>query len=414
MPFLPPLHLPTLTLVVCVVLFTAAATMTLVGMTQRTYLGFGWWTAAQWANTAGAVCLVLQHHHRWLLPLSALLTMQWPLAMLTGMRQFYIRSDFRSPPWTDGALLLVGGSAYVAVWHASPQDMGARVASFSLVNVLFYLYAAWQVQAVRHDRDGRHSPYLKAILIFMVIAATVQMPRLFSALGSWGAPVADPSQIQQPVVLVALVAGVMFSVYMCLLMTYERTELDLRESHRQLRLMANFDLLTHVPHRRHFQELAAQALALGTPGGAALMRFDIDRFRLLTIDHGHAAGDEALRLLASSARALLRSRDLLGRLGGEAFVALLPDTSVTDALHVADRMVRHVDQACRQHQRPPLSLSFGVVQIQRGESLDEAIHRADEALQEARRQGRNPRVPADGQSGHPVFSASRPLGLRQP
>ena len=144
------------------------------------------------------------------------------------------------------------------------------------------------------------------------------------------------------------------------------------------------------------------------------MRFDIDRFRLLTIDHGHAAGDEALRLLASSARALLRSRDLLGRLGGEAFVALLPDTSVTDALHVADRMVRHVDQACRQHQRPPLSLSFGVVQIQRGESLDEAIHRADEALQEARRQGRNPRVPADGQSGHPVFSASRPLGLRQP
>ena len=67
MPFLPPLHLPTLTLVVCVVLFTAAATMTLVGMTQRTYLGFGWWTAAQWANTAGAVCLVLQHHHRWLL-----------------------------------------------------------------------------------------------------------------------------------------------------------------------------------------------------------------------------------------------------------------------------------------------------------------------------------------------------------
>ena len=52
------LHLPTLTLVVCVVLFTAAATMTLVGRTQRTYLGYGWWTTAQWLNTAGAVCLV--------------------------------------------------------------------------------------------------------------------------------------------------------------------------------------------------------------------------------------------------------------------------------------------------------------------------------------------------------------------
>ena len=411
MPFLPTLHLPTLTLVVCVVLFTAAATMSLVGATQRTYLGFGWWTAAQWANTAGALCLVLQHHHAWLLPISALLTLQWPLTMLTGMRQFYIRSSFRSPAWVDWALVLAGGSAYVAVWHASPQDLGARVASFSFVNVLFYLYAAWQVQAVRHDKDGRHSPYLKAILIFLVAAASVQVPRLFSAMGSWGAPVVDPSQIQQPVVLVALVAGVMFSVYMCLLMTYERTELDLRESHRQLRQMANFDLLTHVPHRRHFQELATQALALGAPGSATLMRFDIDRFRLLTIDHGHAAGDEALRLLASTARSLLRSRDLVGRLGGEAFVALLPDTSVTDALHVAERMVRRVDQVCQQHGRPPLSLSLGVVQLQSGESLDTAIHRADEALQEARRQGHNQLVHADGQAGEALFSASQPLGL---
>mgnify|MGYP003334366503 CR=1 FL=1 len=411
MPVLPPLHLPTLTLVVCVVLFTAAATMTLVGATQRTYLGFGWWTAAQWANTASALCLTLQQHHPWLLPISALLTLQWPLAMLTGMRQFYIRNSFRSPAWVDGLLAIGGGCAYVAVWHASPQDLGARVASFSFVNVLFYLYAAWQVQAVRHDKDGRHSPYLKAILIFLVSAALVQMPRLVSALGSWGAPVADPEHIQQPVVLVALVAGVMFSVYMCLLMTYERTELDLRESHKQLRQMANFDLLTHVPHRRHFQELATQALALGAPGSATLMRFDIDRFRQLTIEHGHAAGDEALRQLASSARALLRSRDLLGRLGGEAFVALLPDTSVTDALHVAERLVRRIDQLCQQNQRPSLSLSFGVVQLQAHESLDEAIHRADEAMQEARRQGGNQLVQAETDAGHNVFSASQPLGL---
>ena len=411
MSVLPTLHLPTLTLLVCVVLFTAAATMTLVGATQRTYLGFGWWTGAQWANTAGALCLVLQHHHAWLLPVSALLTLQWPLTMLIGMRQFYIRSSFRSPPWVDLALALVGGGAYVAVWHASPDDLGARVASFSVVNVLFYLYAAWQVQAVRHDKDGRDSPYLKAILIFMVAAALVQLPRLMSAMGSWGAPVIDPTQIQQPLVLVALVAGVMFSVYMCLLMTYERTELDLRESHRQLRQMANFDLLTHVPHRRHFHELAAQSLALGTPGGATLMRFDIDHFRSLTVEHGHAAGDEALRLLASSARALLRSRDLVGRLGGEAFVALLPDTCVTDALHVAERMVRRVDQLCRQHQRPALSLSFGVVQIQRDDTLDEAIHRADSALQEARRQGHNRLVQAEREAGHPVFSPSQPLGL---
>nr|WP_315193327.1 GGDEF domain-containing protein [uncultured Aquabacterium sp.] len=411
MPTMLDLHLPTLTLVVCVVLFTAASTMTLVSLTQRTYRGFNWWTTAQWLNTLGAFCLVLKDHHPWLLPVSALLTLQWPITMLGGLRQFYIRSDFRTPAWVDLLVFGLGSAAYLTIWSNSPQDLGARVATFSFASVVCYLYAAWQVHAVRDHKDGRESPYLRAILVFLAVSAVVQTPRLFSAVGVWGAPVLDPNHILQPVVLVALVAGVMFSVYMCLLLTYERTELDLRESHRQLRLMADFDLLTLVPHRRHFLELATQALTLSTPGGATMMRFDLDHFRLLTVDHGHAAGDEALKLLASSARSLLRSRDLLGRLGGEAFVALLPETSVADALHVADRMVRHVDKARTHQQRPPLSLSFGVVQMQPGESVEEAIHRADEAMQEARRQGRNRLVRADDLQGRPVFSASRPLGL---
>jgi PleD family two-component response regulator len=69
------------------------------------------------------------------------------------------------------------------------------------------------------------------------------------------------------------------------------------------------------------------------------------------------------------------------------------------------------DKVRSGQQRPALSLSFGVVQIQPGESIDEAIHRADEALAEARRQGRNQLVRADDLEGRPVFSASRPLGL---
>ncbi len=405
---LPTLHLPTLTLVVCVVLFTAAAMMTLVGMTQRTYLGFGWWTAAQWGSAASALFLVLHHWHPWLLPFSALLSLQWPLTMLTGMRRFYLRSDFRSSAWMDAGLALAGGSMYLAVWHASPQDVGARVASFSFVNLLFYVYAAWQVQSVRHDKDGRDSPYLKALLWFFVAAGAVQLPRLTSALGSWGAPVADPTPIQQPMVLVALVAGVMFSVYMCLLMTYERTEREVQESHRQLSLLANADLLTQLPHHRHFKELAAQALALGTPGGATMMRFDIARFRQLTMDHGHAVGDESLRLLASSARSLLHSRDLVGHLGGEAFVALLPESSVSDAMHVAQRLTRRVDQVCEQYKRPAIGLSFGVVQMLCGESLDAAIHRADEALQNTQSHSTSLQVPAAPQTGQPGLLSNHP------
>ena len=164
------LHLPTLTLVVCVVLFTAASTMTLVGRTQRTYLGYGWWTTAQWLNTAGAICLVLKDHHPWLLPVSVLLTLQWPLTMLGGLRQFYIRSDFRTAAWVDLVVLAAGAGAYMAMWMHSPNDLGARVATFSLASVTGYLYAAWLVHGVRHQGPGRSGPYLKAVGLFMLAA----------------------------------------------------------------------------------------------------------------------------------------------------------------------------------------------------------------------------------------------------
>jgi diguanylate cyclase (GGDEF)-like protein len=410
MPQFAPLHLPTLTLVVSIVLFTAAAIMTLVGVTQRTYRGYWWWTAAQWANVVSAVGMFLFGSHPWMLPVSALMTMQWPLTMLTGMRQFYIRSNFRTPPWADLALLTTCFCIYLLVWRQNPNDVGARVATFTFLNIGCYIYTSWQVHSIR---DWRQSPYLKAILFFLIVAAVFQVPRMLTAFGSWGVPVADPNHIQQPAALLGLVAAVMFSVYMCLLLTYERTEQDLRESHRQLRILADFDMLTQVPNRRHFNEMASQTLRLSPPGSSSLMVFNIDHFKQVNDESGHAGGDEALKLVAGSARKMLRSRDLVGRLGGDEFIALLPDTTINDALHVADRMVRHVDKERRSLQQSSLSLSFGVVQIQAGESLLEATQRADQALQEAKRQGRGRAVAAEEATGDAVYATGRKLGLNQ-
>ncbi|MFT3856622.1 MAG: GGDEF domain-containing protein [Aquabacterium sp.] len=402
------LHLPTLTLVVGIVLFTAAAIMTLVGLTQRTYRGYWYWTAAQWANMVSAIALMFVDSVPWALPFSVLLSLQWPLTMLAGMRQFYIRSNFRTPPWADLLLLISAFCVYLLVWRMDPNDVGARVATFSSLNIGCYVYAAWQVHSIR---DWRQSPYLKAILFFLVVAAAFQVPRMLTAFANWGVPVTDAHQIQQPAALLGLVAAVMFSVYMCLLLTYERTEHDLRESHRQLRILADFDMLTQVPNRRHFNEMAQQTLRLSPPGSSSLMVFNIDHFKQINDTSGHAGGDEALKLVAGSARKMLRSRDLVGRLGGDEFIALLPETTINDALHVADRMVRHVDKERAALQQQPLSLSFGIVQIQPGESLTEATHRADQALQEAKRQGRGRAVAGGESAGQPTFSNGRQLGL---
>jgi diguanylate cyclase (GGDEF)-like protein len=405
---LEPLHTPTLTLVLGLVLLTASGIMTLVGVTQRTYRGYWWWTVAQWANTFSALALLFRDAHPYMLPVSVLLSLQWPLTMLGGMRRFYVRSNLPTEPWVDAFLLFIGFSGWMWVWLANPADVGARVAIFSLVNICGYLYCAWIVSSIR---DWRQSPYLKAILLFLMGGALIQVPRLMTGMASWGTSVHDTSYIQLPASMLGLVVGVMFSVYMCLLLTYERTELDLRESHRQLRVLADFDMLTQVPNRRHFNEVAAQTLRLCAPGSASLMLFDIDHFKQINDEFGHGAGDEALKLVAGSARKLLRSRDLLGRIGGDEFITLLSETSVNDALHVADRMVRHVDSERRSLQQAPLSLSFGVVQIMPGESLPEATHRADQALFEAKRQGRSRAVTAENTNGEAVFTNTRPFGL---
>ena len=117
-----------------------------------------------------------------------------------------------------------------------------------------------------------------------------------------------------------------------------------------------------------------------------------DPMRLLTHlneVHGHAAGDTVLRLVSGVARSMLRGRDIVGRLGGDQFIALLPDTTPQDALHVATRMARLVDDKQRERgsAREVVGLSAGIVQVQEQETMDHAIHRATEAVAEAKRHG---------------------------
>jgi diguanylate cyclase len=141
-----------------------------------------------------------------------------------------------------------------------------------------------------------------------------------------------------------------------------------------------------------------------------LMLFDIDHFKRINDTHGHAAGDDALRTVARCARETLRTRDVLGRIGGDEFMLLLPGASVDHALQIADRITRRLD-AQGEITRLPLSLSFGVVQVEIGETIESARRRADAALYEAKRQGRRRAVPAELRGRDTVFGESRPLGL---
>jgi len=124
----------------------------------------------------------------------------------------------------------------------------------------------------------------------------------------------------------------------------------------------------------------------------SVLLVDIDHFKLLNDTHGHAAGDEILRVFANAVRGQLRSGDFLARQGGDEFAIILPNVGVREAVRVAER-IRGVfkDALAEFGNLPgPPTLSIGVAENDlRGRSLDQLLAEADEALYRAKRLGRD-------------------------
>jgi diguanylate cyclase (GGDEF)-like protein len=383
----------------------AALGMTAFGMAQRIYRGYWWWVAAQWLATAG---IALQAG--WLPsppPLVALmhaLLLQWPVLTLCGLRRFHARHPLPASGRADAALLAAAYLAWGLAWLLDASTSW-RIAAFSFGSAVLHGWAASRLLTASEHRDS------KALRTFGVLLACVA-GMLFARAACAVMP-GGPASLSLLLGSGAVQSVVMslLTVYLTLLLTYERTEHELRESRRRLRVLANIDMLTQVPNRRYFQELARRALERDPPGSAALVMFDIDHFKSINDMQGHAAGDRALKLVSHCTQKTLRGQDIAGRHGGDEFVLMLPRTDTQAAMSVAHRIVARVQARTDRHQLPALSLSFGVVQTQAGESLPSALHRADLALYEAKRQGRGRAVTAFGGDEQPVFGESRRLGL---
>lgn len=170
----------------------------------------------------------------------------------------------------------------------------------------------------------------------------------------------------------------------------------------ELRRIAPHDFLTDALTRRAFvAELDKQiALHVRHDRPAALLLFDIDRFKAINDTHGHAAGDEVIRAVATLCARLKRPSDLLGRLGGEEFGLLLPEAGEGDAVHAAERFRAAIAGMRVDHGLSlTVTASFGVATLSpdRRHSAD-WIAAADMAMYEAKRAGRN-RIALHGDVG---------------
>jgi diguanylate cyclase (GGDEF)-like protein len=379
-------------------LVVAAGALSAFELTQRSYRGFQWWSGALWLNAAAAAAVALADATLpAALPLLQSLFVPWPVLCLLGLRSFHARLALLGSARADLVLLgLVLATAMLA-----PQlggDAAASAAAPWVAGSAALLYAA---AVAWHAPKGCESRALQVVGALWFAMAALQ------ALASAWSRDAQGTVLQASVV--ALGSTVM--AFMVLAMTSQRTEHALRQSRSRLRVLANIDMLTQVPNRRRFEELARRALAADVEGSATLLLVDIDHFKQINDQLGHAAGDRALKLVSRCTLELLRGNDVVGRHGGDEFVMLLRRSSTRDAMRVAERLVSHLQHQASAHALPRLTLSFGIVQFRQGETIDETLHRADLALYEAKRLGRCRAVACDGDSEQPAFHSSERLGL---
>ncbi len=162
----------------------------------------------------------------------------------------------------------------------------------------------------------------------------------------------------------------------------------------RLKVLATMDELTGVPNRRHFLELLDRELArcarFGQP--VSLLVIDVDNFKAINDNHGHDAGDLALKLLSRALSECLRKMDFLGRIGGGEFGVFLPQTKLADAADVAERIRLAVLERHVSTSKGPLGLSvtIGVATARPGKvEREDLVRAADLALLEAKEAGRN-------------------------
>ncbi|MBM3821468.1 MAG: diguanylate cyclase [Verrucomicrobia bacterium] len=177
-----------------------------------------------------------------------------------------------------------------------------------------------------------------------------------------------------------------------------QSQRELKDANAALQRLSSIDALTGIANRRAFEERYTaewrRASRAGPPLGLALI--DIDAFKMFNDHYGHTAGDECLRRIASELnRSIFRASDLVARFGGEEFAVILPDAGASGVATIAERMRAAIDQLKLDHLKSPFSdhvtISVGASSCIPADCTEasDLIRDADEALYQAKRNGRN-------------------------
>lgn len=289
--------------------------------------------------------------------------------------QTFLGRPRRDLPWLLAIGAALGGIAFLALVEQDYRHY--RVFTASVMGMIFLMHALllW-----RHGTASFANRFTIAVLLAQVAVSLLSSTLL--ALGLDRAGPLDFAELRT--IYVASLSGtiVCLSIGVILLAT-ERLK-------RELEQLASHDALTGALNRRALTQACEEEFERFRRQGRemALLLIDLDHFKGVNDTYGHMVGDKVLELFSVRVRGLLRRPDRLGRFGGEEFVVLLPETTLAEAQAVAERVRVAALQSATA--LPRVTVSIGVtVGRQEDVSLDAIFKRADQALYEAKRLGRD-------------------------
>lgn len=305
----------------------------------------------------------------------------------------------KKTPWwyyiAPGVLTASGSYLEAPEGAAWPSGWVLMVAMASLLTM-----AAWQLRAILRGRFAEKSMLassdaktaLWALALGATVVAAFYAVRLavFLTMG----PEANLYQFAIGPTMTNLAI-----IFMMVIVTYSVVELSRFELTHAWRLMATHDDLTGLLSRSAFAEKAEGVLKAWSTEGVVVMA-DFDHFKRINDTYGHAVGDRILKTFAEACRQVLAPEDVAGRWGGEEFILVLPRATEASARAVTADIARHVAAATRADDAPA-TLSFGIAALEAEVSFEALVARADAAMYEAKRQGRNRTV---------VYTPALPMG----
>ena len=374
-------HVPTLFLMLIAVSVALALSVTLVARGQLRD-GMAYWAAALACNAAGYVLFALRGQvSDWLsIVLGNVLFSSVFALFIEGVLQFQKR---KPRPWAIWLPVPVTACLFAALlpWQVARVVAGGLVFSLQCAAVMVILLQRRKT-TVGVGQDFMLAGFLLMIggFAFQVVGTVLRTDEVASIM--------TPHIVQTVVFLAATISGVVVTLGL-VVMTKDRADALNRS-------LAMRDELTGLINRRSLLESLAQHLSAAQRHGQplALLMLDIDFFKRVNDTHGHLSGDKVLKTMAGVLAQRHRGQDVLGRLGGEEFLMVLPNTTEEGALQLAESLRQAVADTHFQAvsgERIAITVSIGLCALARlnHPQCEDLIGAADQALYRAKAAGRN-------------------------